>query len=152
MKLAAGFGLGGKKDFRASVDKIVDMEKAGLDIVMAGEAWSFDAFTKLAYVAAKTDRVQLATSIVNVYSRSATTIAVTAASVDEMSGGRFILGLGSSGAQVIEGDTAEFVHRKHGHVPSCFTQMQGRLHHGRMLDGAYDQMALVRRHRSRDAE
>ena len=70
---------------------------------MAGEAWSFDAFTKLAYVAAKTDRVQLATSIVNVYSRSATTIAVTAASVDEMSGGRFILGLGASGPQVIEG-------------------------------------------------
>jgi F420-dependent oxidoreductase-like protein len=103
VKLAAGFGLGGKKDFRASVDKIVDMEKAGLDIVMAGEAWSFDAFSKLAFVAAKTERVQLATSIVNVYSRSATTIAVTAASIDEMSEGRFILGLGSSGAQVIEG-------------------------------------------------
>jgi F420-dependent oxidoreductase-like protein len=85
------------------VQKIVDLEQAGLDVVTGGEAWSFDIFTKLAFVAARTERVQLATSIVNVYSRSPSTIAVTAASLDEMSGGRFILGLGSSGAQVIEG-------------------------------------------------
>jgi F420-dependent oxidoreductase-like protein len=103
VKLAAGLGLGGKKNFQADVEKLVELEKAGLDIVTCGEAWSFDAFTKLAYIAAKTERVQLATSIVNVFSRSATTIAVSAASIDEMSNGRFILGLGSSGAQVIEG-------------------------------------------------
>jgi F420-dependent oxidoreductase-like protein len=103
MKLAMGLGLGGRGNFVESVEVITEMEKAGLDVVTAGEAWSFDAFTKLAYVAAKTERVQLATSIVNVFSRSATTIAVSAASVDQMSGGRFILGLGSSGAQVIEG-------------------------------------------------
>src|SRR5580698_2388224 len=103
MKLAMGLGLGGRGNFVESVEVITEMEKAGLDVVSAGEAWSFDAFTKLAYVAAKTERVQLATSIVNVFSRSATTIAVSAASVDQMSGGRFILGLGSSGAQVIEG-------------------------------------------------
>ena len=103
MKLSAGLGLGGKQDFQAAVKKLVDMEKAGLDVVTAAEAWSFDAFSKLAYVAAKTERVQLATSIVNVFSRSATTIATSAASIDEMSGGRFILGIGSSGPQVIEG-------------------------------------------------
>ena len=109
MKLAAGLGvgggrkIGGKKDFHTGVQTIVDMEKAGLDVVTTGEAWSFDSFTKLAYVAARTERVQLATSIVNVFSRSATAIAVTAASLDEMSDGRFILGLGSSGAQVVEG-------------------------------------------------
>ncbi|MDR1999121.1 MAG: LLM class F420-dependent oxidoreductase [Frankiaceae bacterium] len=108
MKLAAGLGvggrqIGGKKDFHGSVQKIVDMEKAGLDVVTTGEAWSFDGFSKLAYIAAKTERVQLATSIINVFSRSATTIGVTAAGIDEMSDGRFILGLGSSGAQVVEG-------------------------------------------------
>ncbi|MCW2604915.1 MAG: class F420-dependent oxidoreductase [Pseudonocardiales bacterium] len=103
MKLASGMGLGGRRDFEAQVREIVELEMAGLDIIMAAEAWSFDAFTQLAYIAAKTERVQLATSIVNVFSRSATTIATAAASVDEMSGGRFILGIGSSGAQVIEG-------------------------------------------------
>jgi F420-dependent oxidoreductase-like protein len=103
VKLATGLGIGGKGDFQASVRRIVDMEKAGLDVVTAGEAWSFDAFSRLAYIAARTDRVQLATSIVNVFSRSASTIAVSAASIDQMSGGRFILGLGSSGPQVIEG-------------------------------------------------
>lgn len=103
MKLAAGIGIVGKTDFQDQVRSIADMEKAGLDIVSAGEAWSFDAFSRLAYVAAKTERVQLLTSIVNVFSRSPTAIAASAASVDAVSGGRFILGLGSSGPQVIEG-------------------------------------------------
>jgi F420-dependent oxidoreductase-like protein len=103
MKLASGMGMGGRRDFEAQVREIVELEMAGLDIVTAPEAWSFDAFTQLAYVAARTNRVQLATSIVNVFSRSPTTIATASASIDEMSGGRFILGLGSSGAQVIEG-------------------------------------------------
>ena len=103
MKLASGMGLGGRRDFEAQVREIVELEMAGLDIIMAAEAWSFDAFTQLAYIAARTNRVQLGTSIVNVFSRSASAIATAAASVDEMSGGRFILGVGSSGAQVIEG-------------------------------------------------
>ena len=103
MKLGAGLGVGGRADFQAEVQRIVDMEKAGLDVVSIGEAWGFDAFTRLAYIAAKTERVQLATGIVNVFSRSPSTIAVSAASIDQMSGGRFVLGLGSSGAQVIEG-------------------------------------------------
>jgi F420-dependent oxidoreductase-like protein len=101
MKL--GTGLRRAADFQASVQRVVDMEKAGLDIVSSGEAWGFDAFTKLAYVAARTERVQLATSIVNVFSRSPATLAVTAAGLDEISGGRAILGLGASGPQVIEG-------------------------------------------------
>lgn len=103
MKLAAGIGIVGKADFQDQVRRIADMEKAGLDIVSAGEAWSFDAFSRLAYIAARTERVQLLTSIVNVFSRSPTAIAASAASVDAVSGGRFILGLGSSGPQVIEG-------------------------------------------------
>ncbi len=103
MKIGAGIAIGGRRDFRDAVEQIADMEKAGLDVVTSGEAWGFDAFTRLAYIAARTDRVQLATGIVNVFSRSPSTIAASAASIDQMSGGRFILGLGSSGAQVIEG-------------------------------------------------
>ena len=103
MKLAMGLGVGGRDDFTESVRQVTELEQVGLDVVSVGEAWGFDAFTKLAYVAARTERVQLATTIVNVFSRSAATIAVSAASIDQMSGGRFILGLGSSGPQVIEG-------------------------------------------------
>lgn len=103
MKIAAGMGIGGKADFQAQVSRLVDMEKAGLDIVSASEAWSFDAFSRLGYIAAKTERVQLMTSIINVFSRSPVAIATSAASMDSVSGGRFILGLGSSGPQVIEG-------------------------------------------------
>lgn len=103
MKIAAGIGIGGKADFQAQVRRLVDMEKAGLDIVTASEAWSFDSFSRLGYVAAKTERVELMTSIVNVFSRSPVAIATSAASLDQVSGGRFILGLGSSGPQVIEG-------------------------------------------------
>jgi F420-dependent oxidoreductase-like protein len=102
MKLAMGLS-GRRGGFEESAQLTVELEKAGLDIVTASEAWSFDAFPKLAYVAAKTERVQLATSIINVFGRSPTTIAASAASVDQVSGGRFILGLGSSGPQVIEG-------------------------------------------------
>jgi F420-dependent oxidoreductase-like protein len=103
MKIGTGLGIGGKGDPQDDVRRIVDMEKAGLDLVGVGEAWGFDAFTRLAYIAARTERVQLATTIVNVFSRSPSTIAATAASLDSLSGGRFVLGLGSSGVQVIEG-------------------------------------------------
>lgn len=103
MKLGTALGIGGKGDPHQDVRRIVDMEKAGLDLVSVGEAWGFDAFTRLSYIAAKTERVQLATSIINVFSRSPSTIAASAASLDKLSGGRFVLGLGSSGGQVIEG-------------------------------------------------
>ena len=103
MKIGTGLGIGGKGDPQEDVRRVVDMEKAGLDLVSVGEAWGFDAFTRLAYIAARTERIQLATSIVNVFSRSPSTIAATAASLDKLSGGRFVLGLGSSGGQVIEG-------------------------------------------------
>ncbi len=103
MKIGTGLGIGGRTDPQEDVRRIVDMEKAGLDLVSVGEAWGFDAFTRLAYIAARTERIQLATSIVNVFSRSPSTIAATAASLDKLSGGRFVLGLGSSGGQVIEG-------------------------------------------------
>jgi F420-dependent oxidoreductase-like protein len=90
-------------DFKRSVDQVVEYEKAGLDVVWVAEAYSIDAVSQIGYLAAKTERVEIGTGILNVYSRTAAAIAQTAAGCDYVSDGRFILGLGASGPQVIEG-------------------------------------------------
>lgn len=83
--------------------EIVEMEKAGLDVVWIPEAYSFDGVSAMGYMAAKTDRVIIASGILNIYSRSPTLMAMTAAGIDALSEGRCMLGLGASGPQVIEG-------------------------------------------------
>ena len=83
--------------------EIVELEKAGLDVVWIPEAYSFDGVSAMGYVAAKTNRVQIASGILNIYSRTPTLMAMTAAGIDALSEGRFMLGLGASGPQVIEG-------------------------------------------------
>lgn len=92
-----------KNDFAEVTRRLVDLEKAGLDVAWVAEAYSIDAVSQLGYLAAVTDRVELGTSILNVYSRTAAAIAQTAAGLDYVSNGRFILGLGASGPQVVEG-------------------------------------------------
>ena len=74
----------------------------GLDSAWVPEAWGRDAFTLLTELALKTRNIKLGTAIVNVFSRSAAVLAMTALSIDEVSGGRMILGLGSSGANLVE--------------------------------------------------
>jgi F420-dependent oxidoreductase-like protein len=101
MKLSMGINYSG--GFKESVDRVVELEKVGLDQVWIAEAYSFDAISQVGYLAAKTNRVEIGTGIVNVYSRTAALMAMTAAGCDYVSDGRFILGLGASGAQVIEG-------------------------------------------------
>ena len=101
MKLSMSVNYVG--DFKATVDQIVELEKAGLDVVWVAEAYSFDAISQVGYIAAKTERIEIGTGIVNVYSRTASLMAMTAAGCDYVSDGRFILGLGASGPQVIEG-------------------------------------------------
>ena len=101
MKLSMGINYSG--GFKEAVDRVVDLEKAGLDQVWIAEAYSFDAISQVGYLAAKTERVEIGTGIVNVYSRTAALMAMTAAGCDYVSDGRFILGLGASGPQVIEG-------------------------------------------------
>lgn len=91
---------GGFKDVAAEV---ADLERAGLDIVFVPEAYSFDAVSALGYLAASTDRVELASGILQLYTRTPTLTAMTAAGLDYVSDGRFTLGLGASGPQVIEG-------------------------------------------------
>ncbi len=101
MKLAMSMHYSG--DFRAGVARVQELEKAGLDIVWLAEAYSYDAISQVGYLSAVTDRIQIGTGIVNVYSRTAALMGQTAAGCDMVSNGRFILGLGASGPQVVEG-------------------------------------------------
>ncbi|MEZ5265102.1 MAG: LLM class F420-dependent oxidoreductase [Acidimicrobiales bacterium] len=101
MQLAMSMGYAG--GFKENVKRVQELEKAGLDIVWIAEAYSHDAISQVGYLAAMTERVQIGTGIVNVYSRSAALMGQTAAGCDMVSDGRFILGLGASGPQVIEG-------------------------------------------------
>ncbi len=91
------------QDPSAGVAKVVEMERAGLDVVWVPEAYSFDAVSLMGFLAARTERVQIGSGILPLYSRTPTLTAMTAAGLDSLSGGRAILGLGASGPQVIEG-------------------------------------------------
>jgi F420-dependent oxidoreductase-like protein len=89
--------------FRESGRQVAELEKAGLDMVWVAEAYGFDGPSLMGYLAALTERVKIASGILPLYSRTPTLIAMTAAGIDALSGGRFELGLGASGPQVIEG-------------------------------------------------
>jgi F420-dependent oxidoreductase-like protein len=77
-------------------------DACGYDSFWMPEAWERDAFTTLTELAARTEHIHLGTGIINVFSRSPALIAMSAATLDEISGGRFRLGLGTSGARVVE--------------------------------------------------
>jgi len=89
--------------FRETAAEIRDLEAAGLDVAMVSEVYTFDAVSQLGYLAAVTERVELMSAIFPIYSRTPALTAMTAAGLDFVSDGRFILGLGASGPQVIEG-------------------------------------------------
>ena len=88
---------------REAADQVAALEKSGLDTVWVAEAYGFDSPTLMGYLAAKTETVEIGSAILNVYSRTPAALAQTAAGLDNVSGGRAILGLGASGPQVIEG-------------------------------------------------
>ncbi|WP_232006008.1 LLM class F420-dependent oxidoreductase [Mycobacterium sp. 852013-50091_SCH5140682] len=90
-------------EFAAVVDRLPEFEQVGLDRVMIAEAYSVDAVSQMGYVAAKTCRAELAFGVLPMFSRTPTNLAMTAAGIDYVSGGRCILGIGASGPQVIEG-------------------------------------------------
>lgn len=89
--------------FTESAQRVAEYEKAGLDIAWVAEAYGFDAPTFMGYLAARTERITIASGILPIYTRTPTLIAMTAAGMDALTDGRFILGLGASGPQVIEG-------------------------------------------------
>ena len=89
--------------FKEAAREVADMEKAGLDLVWVAEAYGFDGPSLMGYLAALTTTVEIGAAILPIYTRTPTLIAMTAAGIDALSNGRFHLGLGASGPQVIEG-------------------------------------------------
>src|SRR6201991_180527 len=87
----------GQRDF------VVEAEKIGLDICWVAEAWGSDAPSALGYYAACTDRMILGSAVMQVGTRTPVAVAQAAITLSNLSGGRFLLGLGASGPQVIEG-------------------------------------------------
>lgn len=100
MRLGVGIG-------RDSPEKLVararDLESAGVDILWVAELYGFDGVSLMGFLACATERVLIGSSILPFYSRTPTLLAMSAAGVDSLSGGRCILGIGASGPQVIEG-------------------------------------------------
>ena len=82
---------------------VQEAERLGADSVWLAEAWGYDAFTPLAFLAARTSRIRLATGIAQLGARTPALLAMSAMSMQALSGGRFLLGLGTSGPQVMEG-------------------------------------------------
>ena len=80
MKLSVMLNYAG--DIKGTADEVSALEKAGLDCVWVAEAYSFDAISMMGYLAAKTERVEIGSAIVNVYSRTATLMAMTFAGLD----------------------------------------------------------------------
>ncbi len=102
MRLSIGFGVSGDNWDDAST-YVVEAERMGVDTVWSAEAWGYDAVSPLAYLAAKTSRIRLGSGIIQAGTRTPALVAMTATSLASMSGGRFLLGLGVSGPQVVEG-------------------------------------------------
>ena len=107
MKVSIGIGgaaSGGRADdFARQVEFVVEAEKLGVDTVWSAEAWGQDAIAPLAYLAARTERIRLGTGIMQISARTPSMTAMTALTMASISGNRFILGLGASGPQVVEG-------------------------------------------------
>ncbi len=104
MKLSVMLNYAG--DVKTMADELGVLEKAGLDCVWVAEAYSFDAISMMGYLAAKTERVEIGSAIVNVYSRTATLMAMTFAGLDYVSDGRINCGLGASGHRSSRASTA----------------------------------------------
>ncbi|HCD26221.1 MAG: LLM class F420-dependent oxidoreductase [Gammaproteobacteria bacterium TMED134] len=90
-------------EWQSLVDYTMEADRLGVDEAWSAEAWGMDAIVPLAYLAAKTERIRLGTGILQISSRVPSMIAMTSQSLDTVSQGRFNLGLGVSGPQVVEG-------------------------------------------------
>src|SRR5580698_6637976 len=101
-KLAVGVNWQGKPDFKKTIEQAKIADAAGIHSIWVAEAWGRDAFTLLTLLAEHTKKIKLGTSIVNIYSRTPAALAQHFATLDELSDGRMIIGLGTSGPQVIE--------------------------------------------------
>ncbi|MGV9298226.1 LLM class F420-dependent oxidoreductase [Amycolatopsis sp. NPDC003676] len=103
MKLGFHLGYWGSGPIPGAQETVLEAERLGFDSVWSAEAYGSDAFTPLAWVGAATSRIKLGTNIVQMSARTPTATAMSALTMDHLSGGRFVLGLGASGPQVVEG-------------------------------------------------
>ena len=101
--IVGGEASGKERDFSDRVDYVVEAEKLGVHSVWTAEAWGEDAIAPLAYLAAKTERIMLGTGIMQISARVPAMTAMTALTMAAISDDRFLLGLGASGPQVVEG-------------------------------------------------
>jgi F420-dependent oxidoreductase-like protein len=103
MKLGLQLGYWGAQQPENHAELVAAAEEAGFDTVFTAEAWSSDAYTPLAWWGRETTRMRLGTSVIQLSARTPTACAMAALTLDHLSGGRHILGLGVSGPQVVEG-------------------------------------------------
>jgi F420-dependent oxidoreductase-like protein len=103
MKVAIGGGLDTNENWDELTTYVLEAERLGVDSVWSAEAWGLDGATILAYLVAKTSRIKLGSGIFQTVGRTPANLAMTAMSLASMSGDRFMLGLGASGPQVVEG-------------------------------------------------
>src|SRR2546428_10698064 len=103
MKTAIGVGLTTDENWDEFSTYVIEAERMGVDSVWSAEAWGHDGATPLAYLAAKTSRIKLGSGILQTVGGTPANTAMTAMTLQSISGGRFLLGLGVSGPQVVEG-------------------------------------------------
>ena len=103
MRIALSIPIRDGGDWEHATRFAVEAEKMGAASIWSREAWGYDAVTPLAYLAGKTSSIGLGTGIMQIGSRSPANVAMTATTLNSLSGGRFMLGLGTSGPQGIEG-------------------------------------------------
>jgi F420-dependent oxidoreductase-like protein len=103
MKLALQLGYWSAQPPVDAQEKVLEAERLGYDMVFTAESWGSDAFTPLAWWGSRTSRIKLGTSIVQISARTPAATAMHAITLDHLSGGRLVLGLGVSGPQVVEG-------------------------------------------------
>jgi len=103
MKLGLQLGYWGSGPPVGAPEQVAEAERLGFDSVWTAESYGSDALTPLAWWGARTERVRLGTSLCQLSARTPTAMAMAALTMDHLSGGRFVLGLGVSGPQVVEG-------------------------------------------------
>lgn len=103
MKLGLQLGYWGAQPPENHAELVATAEEAGFDTVFTAEAWGSDAYTPLAWWGRETTRMRLGTSVLQLSARTPTALAMAALTLDHLSGGRHIVGLGVSGPQVVEG-------------------------------------------------
>jgi len=103
MRVAIGLGMTGNENWDEVSTYVQEAEKLGVEYLWTAEAWGHDAVTPLGYMAAKTSKIKLGAGIMQAVGRTPANTAMTAMTLQSLSGGRFIMGLGASGPQVVEG-------------------------------------------------